>query len=83
MEYTIVHKYEGFKAVNANEAAAIIGCHRVTVLNKSNPNSPMYDPTFPQKLVLGRRSLRWDMQEIIAWAKSKKLNNSFHGGYDE
>jgi prophage regulatory protein len=75
---------KGFRALNAKEAAKIIGCHYKTLLQKTNPNSPIYDPTFPEKLIFGPKSFRWSEEEIIEWAKSKKFTNkSFNGGYDE
>ena len=37
------------------------------------------DPTFPKPLNFGERQLRWSLDELEAWARSRKVENKFLG----
>lgn len=65
-------KNNNFRALNTKQVADIIGCHVQTILDKSNPRCMRYDPSFPKRIVVGNRSLRWNEFEIIDWMESRK-----------
>ncbi len=37
------------------------------------------DPTFPKPLNFGERQLRWSLDELEEWARSRKVENKFLG----
>ena len=44
------------------------GLCRSSIYGKLNPNSPLYDPTFPSPINLsGTRSVAWIEEEIEQW----------------
>lgn len=54
--------------ISIAEAARILGFKRSKIYYLTNEKSPYFDPTFPKKYTLGRRSARFIKSEIIAWA---------------
>lgn len=47
------------------------GLSNGTLHNKQNPQSPYYDPDFPQPVRLGANAVGWYEDEIDAWLASR------------
>lgn len=59
-----------------------IGISRASIYNKWNQESPYYDPTFPQKIEIGVRSigvLSEDVDNWISMRKGQSLDSSMQG----
>jgi len=53
------------------EAAEFLGLGISTVRAKSNPKSPLYDPSFPRQVLLGKRARGYWGSKLRAWANKR------------
>lgn len=54
-----------------SDVEAITGLSRSTIYAKMDSKSPYFDPDWPKKVSLGRRSVGWYRHEIIEWVESR------------
>lgn len=63
---------ESIRLVRAKDFYAIFGIPDSTRADWENPKSKRYDPTFPKKIRLGRRSVAYNYAEVMAWLASRQ-----------
>ena len=66
---------EGSRFLRIEEVVTRIGLGRTSVYNRINPLHPDFDPTFPQRIPLGRRAVGFresDLEQWIAQQQPKK-----------
>ncbi|WP_417762228.1 AlpA family phage regulatory protein [Shewanella sp.] len=52
----------------------LTGLSRSSIYEKLNPDSPRFDPSFPQKVSLGARAVGWYQGEVESWLKSIRVS---------
>lgn len=60
------------KLVTAKEARFDLGMSNGAFWAKLNPNSPYFDPSFPQRIRIGKRAVRFDSDEILRWVDKNR-----------
>tara|TARA_R110002167_G_scaffold215778_1_gene420639 strand:+ start:608 stop:853 length:246 start_codon:yes stop_codon:yes gene_type:complete len=65
--------------IRLKELLAITGLSRSTIYDKQNPESPRFDPTFPQRILLGARAVGWFKAEVETWLNIMRAK-SCNGG---
>lgn len=63
------------KLLNRQQVADLLGYQVRTLDNIYNPNHPSFNPNFPLKIIIGKRTVRWDASEVeeyIAIAKQSR-----------
>lgn len=65
-----------------SDASAFTGLGKSTLYAKCNPNSSIYDPTFPKKIKLGdgkNGAVGWLESELTNWVNSRiELSRKAH-----
>lgn len=56
-----------FKMIDRRAVEAATCMSRSKLYALINPESPYFDPTFPQPLRIGARQVRWREDELIVW----------------
>lgn len=59
------------KIVRLRDVIAKTGLARSTIYAKTSPKSNDHDPSFPQPVRLGKRTVGWIEDEICAWLLSR------------
>lgn len=55
------------RILRIDEVIAKTGLGRTTIFDYGNPKSPRFDPTFPQRIPLGKRAVGWCEWELETW----------------
>lgn len=42
-----------------------------SIYDKLNPKSSYYDPSFPQRIYLSSRAVRWRLGDVLDWIESR------------
>lgn len=58
------------KIARLRDVISQTGLARSTIYAKISPKNPSFDPTFPQSVRLGERSVGWIDEEVCAWILS-------------
>ncbi|WP_144203406.1 AlpA family phage regulatory protein [Shewanella sp. KCT] len=59
-----------FSIIRLKTLIELTGLSRSSIYEKLNPDSPRFDPSFPQKVPLGARAVGWYQGEVESWLKS-------------
>lgn len=65
----------GLNGVNArvirrHALCNILGVSRTATYLKANPSSPYFDPHFPKSVRIGKNSVGWKVEEVLAYINS-------------
>ncbi|MDO9178715.1 MAG: AlpA family phage regulatory protein [Agitococcus sp.] len=58
--------------IRAKDFFRLTGIPDSTRADWENPKSTRYDPSFPKKIRLGRRSVAYFLDEVMAWLESRR-----------
>lgn len=61
----------GIIVLKDRAVAQKLGMCRSSIWAKNNPNSASYDPSFPQRVITGSRSVGWFEHEIDQWLEKQ------------
>lgn len=64
------------QVLRIDQLTKLLGISKSTVYLWSCPQSPQFDPTFPKRIRLGRRSVGWMLKDVNAWLENKRNQNS-------
>jgi prophage regulatory protein len=59
------------RILRPNEASAFVGLGYSTLRAKNDPNSPQYDPDFPEPISLGKRAKGWPLSRLRVWLRKR------------
>ncbi|GAA5133470.1 helix-turn-helix transcriptional regulator [Alloalcanivorax gelatiniphagus] len=62
------------QVIRRPEVERLTGLSRSTIYAKMDPKSAYFDPSWPKKVSLGRRSVGWYRHEIIEWVESRTIS---------
>ena len=68
------HQTRDYQIIRRPEVERLTGLSRSTIYAKMDPNSLYFDPEWPKKVSLGRRSVGWYRHEIIEWVESRTIS---------
>jgi len=57
--------------IRARKLIEMLGIGRSTLYDWQNKRSPRFDPTFPKRIRLGKASVGWLLEEVIAWIAAR------------
>lgn len=57
--------------ITRDQVQELVHLGRTTVINKANPDSPQFDPTFPAPIYLSKRAVRYRLGSVLAWIESR------------
>lgn len=57
--------------INIQEVCTMLNFKRSKLYYLIDPDSDYFDPTFPQKIKLGKRTVGFKAEEIYAWIESQ------------
>ncbi len=57
------------------EVSAMTKLARSTLNDIQNPKSPRFDSTFPEKVKLSLRAVRYSRKDVINWLESRKVSS--------
>lgn len=65
-------KHENLKVLRIDEVCAMTGLSRTAIYDRGSKNSKYFDPDFPKRFKIGKRSVGWDAKEIERWFELMK-----------
>ncbi|CAM2146929.1 helix-turn-helix transcriptional regulator [Paraburkholderia tropica] len=57
--------------IDLRELKRLTAQSRSAIYAKSDPKNPYFDPTFPKRIYVGPKSVRWKLGEILDWIDSR------------
>lgn len=55
------------RVIRRHTLCSILGMSRTATYLKSNPKSPYFDPLFPKPVRIGKNSVGWKLEEVLAY----------------
>ena len=65
--------------IRAKQFRELTGIPDSTRADWEDPKSPRFDDTFPKKIQLGKRSVGYFYNEVMAWLASRSVDEKSHG----
>lgn len=65
--------------IRGKDFCKTFGVPNSTRADWENPKSPRFDDTFPKKIKLGKRSVGYFYDEVMAWLASRSVDEKSHG----
>ena len=59
------------KIIRLKQLVELLGVGRSTLYDWMNVHSPRYDPSFPRRIRLGKASVGWLLEEVVAWISQR------------
>lgn len=63
--------------IDLQELKRLTAQSRSAIYAKSDPKNPYFDPTFPKRIYVGPKSVRWKLGEILDWIDSRPRAGEF------
>lgn len=65
--------------LRAKQFRELTGIPDSTRADWENPESPRFDPKFPKKIKLGKRSVGYFYHEVMEWLAKRIVDQNSHG----
>lgn len=65
--------------IRAKQFRELTGVPDSTRADWENPASSRFDPTFPKKIKLGKRSVGYFYTDVMAWLAKRTVDENSHG----
>ena len=65
--------------IRGNQFRELTGIPDSTRADWEDPKSPRFDPTFPKKIKLGKRSVAYFYTDVMAWLAKRTVDENSHG----
>lgn len=59
------------KVIRVKQLVELLGVGRSTLYDWMDVRSPRHDPSFPKRIRLGRASVGWLLEEVVAWISQR------------
>ncbi|CAG4910217.1 helix-turn-helix transcriptional regulator [Paraburkholderia saeva] len=63
--------------IDLQELKSLTAQSRSSIYAKSDPKNPSFDRTFPKRLYIGAKSVRWKLGEVLDWIDSRPRAGEF------
>lgn len=74
-----MHPQQKSHVIRLADLVEMTSISRSSVYEAMNPRSHRFDPSFPQKVRLGLRSVGWIEAEVKAWLEGRKVQHTHTG----